>query len=92
MRDTMTLLLPTTPEAIGVALGRLRGYQLLTGFRDRPAGDVEALIAAVSSVAAFAEAHVATLQELDINPIMVRPEGKGVMAVDALVRMGKPQT
>ena len=43
------------------------------------------MIAAVESVARFANAHLDTLEELDVNPLLVLP--KGVVAVDALVKM-----
>ncbi len=33
------------------------------------------------------EAHAARLEELDINPLLVLPEGQGAVAVDALIRM-----
>jgi hypothetical protein len=72
---------------VRAALGRLRVAKLLAGFRGKPAGDVEALVTAVLAVARYAEAHVDTLAELDVNPIIVRPSGLGVVAVDALIRL-----
>jgi succinyl-CoA synthetase beta subunit len=38
------------------------------------------------AIAAFGEAHAATLQELDVNPLLVFPQGRGVRAVDAVIR------
>jgi hypothetical protein len=35
----------------------------------------------------YAEANLNTLVELDINPVIVRPAGLGVVAVDALIRL-----
>ena len=58
---------------------------MLRGFRGRPAADLEALeeiLVRVSHLATHLEGHLA---ELDINPLMVRPSGQGVKAVDALV-------
>jgi hypothetical protein len=37
------------------------------------------------AVAAFAEAHRDRLIELDVNPLLVLPQGQGALAVDALV-------
>jgi hypothetical protein len=37
-------------------------------------------------VARYAGAHLAKLVELDVNPIIVRPMGLGVVAVDAMIR------
>ncbi|HEX9771005.1 MAG TPA: acetate--CoA ligase family protein [Kiloniellales bacterium] len=93
LRDSATLLLPTDRRSVERALATLKGAPLLAGFRGRPKGDMGALIDAVMAVAAFAEAHRASLAELDVNPLLVRPEGKGRMggavAVDALIRISE---
>jgi acetate---CoA ligase (ADP-forming) len=34
-------------------------------------------------------ANAAALEELDVNPLFVLPEGEGAIAVDALIRMRK---
>ena len=39
------------------------------------------------AVATYAEQQWDQLLELDINPLMVLPEGKGVVAADALIRL-----
>jgi hypothetical protein len=38
-------------------------------------------------VARFAEAHAESLEELDVNPLLVLPPGQGAVAVDALIRL-----
>jgi len=40
------------------------------------------------AIAGYAYAQRDKLVELDVNPLMVLPKGKGVVAVDALVVMG----
>ncbi len=85
--DSERLLLPADRAAVARALDRLRVAKLLDGFRGRPAGDRAAAIEAIMAVAAFAEATRDRLVELDINPLLVRPDGKGAVAVDVLVRM-----
>jgi len=70
-------------------LQRLNVWPLLDGYRGKPAGDVPALIDAIASVARYAEAHATGLVELDVNPVIVRPAGSGVAAVDALIRLAK---
>jgi hypothetical protein len=91
LRDSATLLLPTDRRSVERALSTLKGAPLLHGFRGRPRGDVEALVDAVMAVADFAEAHRESLIELDVNPLLVLPEGQcphgGAVAVDALIRM-----
>jgi acetyl-CoA synthetase len=87
LADTVTLLPPWTAEAIDAALRQLSIEKLLAGFRGRKPGDREALVKAISGVARYAEAHLEDLIEIDVNPIIVRPEGRGAVAVDALVRL-----
>jgi len=90
VKDTQHLLLPTTREAIENAVSRLAANTLLAGYRGQPAGDMEGVVNAIQSVAEFALAHQDELLELDINPLLVRPKGCGIVAVDALIRMAKP--
>ena len=85
-QDTAVLMLPSPPDAIRDALKNLKIGAVLAGWRGQPRGDVEALVAAVLAVQDFALAHAATLEELEINPLLVRPHGQGAVAVDALMR------
>lgn len=85
--DSAMLLLPTTRNEIKVALSSLKVSKLLNGFRGNPAGDVDATVSAIEAVAAYAEANRDSIAELDVNPLFVLPEGQGVVAVDALIRI-----
>ena len=87
LQDSASLLPPFTPAAIEAALMRLGIGKLLGGFRGRPPGDVAALVAAAMACARYGEANVDRLVELDINPVIVRPQGRGAVAVDALIRL-----
>ena len=87
--DSRTLLFPVSAAEARAAILSLKAARLLTGFRGRPRGDIDAAIAAVLTVARYAEANARTLIELDINPLIVRPEGKGAVAVDALARLAE---
>jgi hypothetical protein len=70
-------------------LARLTAAKLLAGYRGKPPGDVAALTDAILGVARYAAAHADSLLEIDVNPVIVRPTGLGVVAVDALVRLQK---
>lgn len=85
--DTRTLLFPVSEQAVGEALDELAIAKLIAGYRGAPPGDRNAAIAAIMAVAAYAEAHAARLEELDVNPLLILPEGRGAVAVDALIRM-----
>ncbi|MBD9623905.1 MULTISPECIES: acetate--CoA ligase family protein [Ensifer] len=84
--DSAILTLPTTPEAIGEAIGGLKIRKLLDGYRGAPAADYAALTAAVAAAASYVVANASKLEELDINPLMVLPNGQGAVAADALIR------
>jgi acyl-CoA synthetase (NDP forming) len=89
MADSVSLLPPWTRDTIASGLRRLSIAKLLGGYRGTPAADVEALIEAVLSVARYAAANLSRLVELDVNPIIVRPAGRGAVAVDAMLRIKK---
>jgi acetate---CoA ligase (ADP-forming) len=75
---------PLTLAETQAMLSEVKGARLLRGFRGRPPADVAALaetLVRVSWLAVHLEGH---LTELDINPLIVLPEGRGVRAVDAL--------
>lgn len=81
--DLRLLLLPTTPALIRRALGELRGAPLLAGVRGQPPADVDAIVAAALGLAALAHDLGDLLEAVDVNPLIVLPEG--AVAVDALV-------
>ncbi|TCA47034.1 CoA-binding protein [Rhizobium leguminosarum bv. viciae] len=84
--DSVILPLPATKTDIHAAISRLKLAKLIYGYRGRPKGDLEAAVGAVSATADYVVKNAASLEELDINPLMVLPEGHGVVVVDALVR------
>ncbi len=87
LQDVQTLLFPVARADVQSALRGLKAWPLLAGFRGKAAGDVEALVDAVLAIATYAQANAHKLLELDVNPVLVMPEGQGVLAVDALIRL-----
>ncbi len=85
--DSRVLPLPTTADEVRDAIQSLKAGKLLGGFRGRPAGDLDTAVACALTVARFAEDNLDRLVELDINPLMVRPQGLGAVAADALIRI-----
>ena len=86
LADSATLLLPTNRAEIERALAGLRINRLIEGYRGK-SGDRPALIEAIVAIAAFAGENRETIEELDVNPLLVLPPGQGVVAVDALLRI-----
>jgi acyl-CoA synthetase (NDP forming) len=87
MSDSVSLLPPWTHASIESALRRLTVAKLLRGYRGKPPADVDALVETILCVARYAAANVATLIEIDVNPVIVRPSGKGAVAVDTMIRL-----
>ncbi|WP_166359576.1 acetate--CoA ligase family protein [Pseudomonas akapageensis] len=87
LKDSRSLLLPTTDGAIRAALLGLRSAPLLQGFRGRQAADLDALVAAIRAVADYACENAGLLLELDVNPLLAGAQGS--VAVDALIRLGQ---
>ena len=63
----------------------IRGAKLFDGLRGQPPRDIDALVDLLVNVSKMAWQLRDRLQEMDINPVLVRPMGQGVVAVDALV-------
>jgi acyl-CoA synthetase (NDP forming) len=87
VQDSATLLLPTDRPSVEKAIRGLKIARLLSGYRGKPAGDVDAVIDAVLAVSRFAEDNYDRLAELDVNPLLVLPRGRGAVAADALILM-----
>jgi acyl-CoA synthetase (NDP forming) len=83
-RDVVTLLAPTRTDLVLAAMESLRGYPRLLGLRGEPRRDIEALAALVVGLSE-AIADDGSMVEVDLNPVMVRANSDGVVAVDAVV-------
>jgi acetyl-CoA synthetase len=92
MKDSSLLLPPWDDKSVRGALEQLSAAQLMKGFRGKPAGDLDALVSLILGVARFAEDHIESLIELDVNPIIVRPRGRGACAVDCVIRLNHLET
>ncbi len=87
MADSVSLLPPWTRASVESALRGLSVHELLRGYRGKPAADIGALIDTILGVARYASANVSRLVEIDVNPVIVRPAGRGAVAVDTMIRL-----
>jgi len=85
-RDVASEVLPLSRTSAYNLLESLAGAPLLKGYRGRPPADVEALVGAVCRVADAIGAAGDRIEEFEINPLLVYPEGEGVLAVDLMIR------
>lgn len=76
---------PFTRASARQMVEEIKGATLLHGTRGRPAGDVESLVDVIMGLQRLALEVGDQVAELDVNPLMVLPDGQGVVAVDALV-------
>ena len=84
LKDVCFLPADSHPSVIADALMKLRGAQLLGAFRGEKPRDMAALADAAARIGALMIA-TPSLDEIDVNPLIVRAEGEGVVAVDALL-------
>ncbi len=63
---------------------------LLAGVRGAPPADRGALARALVGLSTLAERLGERLETVDVNPLLVRPDGQGVTALDALVVLRSP--
>jgi acyl-CoA synthetase (NDP forming) len=87
MKDSVSLLLPVDRERVMRALALLQCAPLFDGFRGRPGADLNAAVDTILAVARLVQEDPSSIVELDINPLMLRAEGQGVVAADALISL-----
>jgi acetate---CoA ligase (ADP-forming) len=66
-------------------IGEIKGSPVLEGARGGPPADVEALAEALARLSQAAASWRGRFTSIEINPLLVRPRGAGVVALDALI-------
>ena len=82
LKDVAIRLLPVDEGEARRMLQELRGFKVLQGVRGQGPRDVDALVKAMVGLSDIFAAHRNHLTDLEINPLMVRAQGRGVAAVD----------
>lgn len=83
LRDVSMGLAPIDRGRALAMLQRLSIRPMLDGYRGRPALDVEAAADALSRLSWLAADLGDRIESLDVNPLALRPKGRGVVALDA---------
>ena len=78
-------LAPATTETALDMLGQGAGARLLDGMRGAPAADRAALADLISRISVFFAQNADLISEIEVNPVMLRADGKGLVAADALI-------
>jgi acetate---CoA ligase (ADP-forming) len=88
LKDVSFRIAPLSEAGAARMVRELRSLPLLTGTRGLPAADLAAIEHLLISVSQLA-IDLPEIEEMDLNPVFVYPQGQGVMAVD--VRIKKEQ-
>jgi hypothetical protein len=84
-RDVTYRPAPVSVAEAETMLGELKAAPLLHGFRGAAKTDVAALSKLTSEVSMLAARLRHDVSEMELNPVLVHPQGQGVTIVDALV-------
>ena len=84
-RDVIYRPAPVSAVEASAMLAELKAAPLLNGFRGAAKADVAALAGLIAQVSMLAARYRAQISEIEINPVLVHPQGHGVTIVDALV-------
>jgi acyl-CoA synthetase (NDP forming) len=87
LKDVSFRRCPFDPAEAERMIRSLKGFPLLDGARGRPKADVPALAKALSALSAFAAAAGPQLASIDVNPMLVLPQGQGCYAADAVIEL-----
>jgi acetyltransferase len=89
-KDVAFELAPVTPKIAGDMLDRTAAGKLIAGYRGAHPADRQAAIDAIVKLSRLVIEHP-EIAEIEINPLIVLPEGHGAVAVDARVRVTEPK-
>ena len=84
LKDVVTRIAPVSVSEAREMIGQVRGLRVITGYRSLPKGDVDELARVVSAFSTIGAAENA-VREAEINPLLIKREGEGVVALDILL-------
>jgi acyl-CoA synthetase (NDP forming) len=87
LRDRSLRLAPVDLAEAKAMIGEVAALKALAGYRGKEPGDLEALAQALVSLSRLAVHDGPAVADAEINPLIVRPKGQGIVAVDALVKL-----
>jgi acyl-CoA synthetase (NDP forming) len=84
-KDASTRIAPVDEAEAVQMIEEVKGLATIRGYRNVPKGDVAALARTIAAFSTLAHKAFADVSEAEINPLLVKREGEGVVAVDGLV-------
>ncbi|MBL7038904.1 MAG: acetate--CoA ligase family protein, partial [Pirellulaceae bacterium] len=85
LKDVSLRVAPLSRDDALEMMRQTKGFKVLAGARGKAKADTHAVADVLVNVSRMALELEDQIRELDINPLMVHPEGQGVRVVDALV-------
>ena len=85
-RDRSVRIAPVDVETARDMVSEVVAFRALAGYRGAQPGDLDALAGVVAAMSRLPELDGPAVCEAEVNPLLVLPDGEGVVAVDALVR------
>jgi hypothetical protein len=85
LKDVSVQVAPVSEDEALRMIRSLKMFPLLDGARNQPRADVAAAARTVARLSDFACRYAEDVAEIDLNPILVKPEGMGVLVLDALM-------
>ena len=73
---------PLSPQQAREMIESTRAGKLLQGFRGGPVYDLDAVVDVIGRLSQLALDHP-SIAEVEVNPLLVLPEGQGVLVLDA---------
>ncbi|PVA07752.1 acetate--CoA ligase family protein [Thalassorhabdomicrobium marinisediminis] len=84
LQDRASCLFPADRTRLEQTLNQLNIAPVLRGYRGRPGANIDCILAAIEAIQAYVLANLSTVEEIEINPLIVTPDR--VVAADALIR------
>jgi acetyltransferase len=84
IKDTSIRVAPVTKNEALDMLAELKMYPVIKGIRGRAPLDIDAMADAICRISSLLDS-VKSIKEIDLNPVMVYPDGQGLTVVDARV-------
>jgi acetyltransferase len=85
LKDISLRVTPLSKVDAEQMINEIKGYPILKGVRGKKRSDIDAIAETLMRLAALVEDFRNTISEIDINPLIVFDEDRGVKALDALV-------
>ena len=90
LKDVTFRLAPMWESSAGNMIRAIKAYHILQGVRGNPPADIEAIKLCILRLSQMVSDHP-EIKELDINPLIVYPEGEGCVVADSRILLSRPE-